>query len=263
LIYSRDQYGDDFEHLLYTYIESGFPILTTVDGHVFVSMGHTSDFSGVPPMSAGAAFRYTSCFNRALSICDDNQFPYQTLKEARADAVHPCSEYAFEDIQEFIVPLPEKVFLPAESVQEAIENVLGSPVTGISALSPSLRGEDITLRLFLTTGRSFKARLRERGMGHGLVSSMYRQIPLPHFIWVCEISVTSEYISDLKVRGEIIWDATRNAHEPNGWLALHYPEKLIVDVGSVLNRRQELQNFGLPSHQAYPLFRSNLNPLCA
>lgn len=260
VIYSRAQFGAEFEHLLYTYIESGFPLLTTVNGHVFVSFGHTSKF-GTNPAPVAGGFRYTSCFNEALTICDDNRFPYESLQKNGGGGSGLSSKFKFADIEEFIVPLPEKVFLPAEAAQEAIEKVLNDPQTGISKLSPSLDSKDLTLRLFLTTGKALKSKLRERGMGHELVATVYRQIPLPHFIWVCEISVTSEYIFDLTVQGEILWDATRNAHEPNGWLALHYPELLIVDIGGVFNGSQKLENFPLLNSAPYPLFRSNLNPL--
>lgn len=260
LVYSRAQFGAEFDHLLYTYIESGFPLLTTVDQHVFVSFGHSSDFGTIPAAIPGA-FRYTSCFNESLTICDDNYFPYQSLRKDPARKTGSCSSFTFSDINEFIVPLPEKVFLSAEAAQKAIEKVLNDPQTGISKHSPSLAGEDLTLRLFLTTGRALKSKLRQREMGNELIATLYRQIPLPHFVWICEISVTSEYVSGLTVRGEILWDATRNAYEPNGWLALHYPELLIVDLGSILNGPQRLEYFPLPSSVSYPLFQSNLNPL--
>ena len=260
VIYSRDQFKDEFEHLLYTYIESGFPLLTTIDGHVFVSFGHSSDFTSVPPPQPGQ-FRYTSCFNESLTICDDNCFPYQSLRRDSARKTASCSDFTFADINEFIVPLPEKVFLSAEAAQKAIEKVLNDPITGILRNSPSLAGEDLTLRLFLTTGRALKSKLRRRGMGNDLVATLYRQVPLPHFVWICEISVTTEYVSALKVRGEILWDATRNAYEPNGWLALHYPELLILDKGSIFNGPQQLESFPLPSSAPYSLFQSNLNPI--
>jgi hypothetical protein len=260
LVYARQRYPDTFEHLLYTYVESGFPILTTVKGHVFVSYGHGSNFSQCPVAPQGT-FRYTSCFNESLTICDDNHFPYQTLWKDHALASPHCSPYQFADIQEFIVPLPEKVFLSAEQAQVAIERVLRDPATGLSQLSPSLDGEDLTLRLFLTTGRALKSKLTERGMGDVEVAALYRQLPLPHFIWVCEISVTPEYQNDYKIRGEVIWDATRNAHEPNGWVALHYPEILILDVGSTFNKRQKLLKIPLSKSVPYRLFQSNLNPL--
>lgn len=61
----------------------------------------------------------------------------------------------------------------------------------------------------------------KRGMGHAIVEQVYRHLPMPHFVWVCEIARESEYRTGHKICGEIIWDATRNAYEPDGWIALH------------------------------------------
>ena len=84
---------------------------------------------------------------------------------------------------------------------------------------------------------------------------------MPHFIWVCEIAEHDEYAKDRKVLGDIIWDATRNAHESAGWIALHYPETLIVDVGSALNQSSEVVKVALEAHNSYSLFQSNLHTL--
>ena len=165
LIYSRLQFGDEFEHLLYTYIESGFPLLTTIDKHVFVTFGHTSEFGTIPAPVTGK-FRYTSCFNESLTICDDRCFPYQSLRRDSTRRTASCSKVSFADINEFIVPLPEKVFLSAEAAQEAIENVLKDPETGIFKHSPSLAAGDLTLRLFLTS--------RAQDDGVGLVAGIDR-----------------------------------------------------------------------------------------
>jgi len=96
-------------------------------------------------------------------------------------------------------------------------------------------------------------------MGSTLVEQIYRNLPLPHFIWVCEISHLTLYPE--RVLGEIIWDATRNAYEPDGWIALHYPETLIVDRGAALNGPPELLNFTLKEWSTYPVYRSNLEEI--
>jgi hypothetical protein len=97
-------------------------------------------------------------------------------------------------------------------------------------------------------------------MGNAVVEQAYRNLPLPHFFWVCEISHMGAYLQH-KVYGEILWDATRNASEPDGWIALHYPEVLVVDVGSALNQRQKLQKYPLQTSRSYPLYRSNLTDI--
>jgi hypothetical protein len=93
-------------------------------------------------------------------------------------------------------------------------------------------------------------------MGHDLVAAVYRDLPLPHFIWVCEVSNRTIYPD--KVLGEVIWDATRNPHEPKGFLAVHYPEILVFDWGSALNSESDLVQFDLGSGVEYPIYTHNL-----
>lgn len=257
VIYSRAQYAD-FDHLLYTYIESGLPLLITVPSHVVVGYGHRSDYKKERP--PGQEFVYTSHFNEAYIVNDDNCFPYQTLGSNGAKGPTD-SKYNWGAVEEFIVPLPERVFLPAEQVRIAAEIILKHKTVGIAARSPILAGKELVYRLFLTSSKSFKRSLRSRGMGDPAVEQIYRRLPMPHFIWVCEIAEYADYANDRKILGEILWDATRNAHEPDGWIALHYPEELLVDVGAAFNRRQELQTLPLAGKISYSLFVSNLHSL--
>ncbi len=239
---------------MYTYIESGIPLLAAFERHVVVLFGHRSDFSSVGAASPDSQpFVFSSNFNRAFIGNDDNGFPYQVLGIDQTDRGIP---HRLSDVQQFVAGLPEKVFLSAEDFQTVVTSILGRPDVGYRRLSPLIRSQQPILRLFLTTGRSFKKRLTDRGMGHPLVQDAYRGLPLPHFIWVCEISHADIYPEN--VLGEVIWDATRNPYEPDGWIALHYPEMLVVDEGSALNGMQHLLTIPLPSHTHYPIFENNL-----
>jgi len=259
LVYSRREYPT-FDHLLYTYIESGLPLLATVKDHVFVVFGHSSEFSGV--VQERGEWVFSSIFNQSLIVNDDNCFPYQSIwKDYRRGRPSLRSEYSLKDIDEFIVPLPERVFLPAEAAQAAIENVISSEAGFKNSKILSESRDGVICRLFLTTGRAFKTKARERGMGNEQVLKLYHQIPLPHFMWVCEFGIPSEYCQKFEVQGEILWDATRNAHEADGLIALHYPERITFDVGASLNKPQRLSQIELEKHLPYPLFRSNLNPI--
>jgi hypothetical protein len=162
-------------------------------------------------------------------------------------------------VESFVVPLPDKVFLPAEGFEKVATTILTGTQAGYQALSGQIASATPLLRLFLTTGQSFKKRLSERGMGHATAQEVYWNLPLPHFIWVCEISHASTYPD--KVLGEIIWDATRNAYEPDGWIALHYPEIIAFDAGSALNGPQRLEKFPLDHSTSYPVYRSNLKEI--
>jgi hypothetical protein len=260
VIYTRNSYIDKFDHLLYTYIESGIPVLAGTENHVVVAFGHQSNFSLSIPSGEPV---FTSHFNQGLIINDDNRVPYQILRKDGI-AEQPGaqeSEIKFDDIVDFVVPLPEKVFLPAEGFETVVTAILQkSTEFGIATLSPFLYKERLVLRLFLTSGKSFKKHLKERGMGHGAVEETYRNLPLPHFVWICEIA-TSDSFARHEVVGEVIWDATRNASEPNGWIAIHYPETFVVDVGSPRNRPQEFRRVKLETFSSYPLYKHNLQPI--
>jgi hypothetical protein len=262
--YSRTAHGEEFDHLLYTYIESGIPVLATVPEHVVVTYGHYSDFSNPLSEEPDKLLR-SSSWNSELMISDDNCQPYQRMVKASPPPVD-ASRYTWSDVQEFIVPLPERVFLAAEQVEPIIDRILGTQKFGLETnserLQRLLQNGRLMTRLFLTSCKSFKRKLRERGMGHSTVESIYRNIPLPHFIWVCELADAEEYRESKRVLGEIIWDATRNAYEPSGWLALHYPERLIVDRGSCLDTViGDSIEVELGSHESYPLYRSNLTTI--
>ena len=249
LTYTRNSYDGDLDHLLYTYLESGLPCLVGVPDHVVVAYGHRSDFT-VNPSPDDEQLIASSSYNQAFVVSNDNEYPYQIL--GKAGGAPPDSRYRFTDIDSFVVPLPEKAFLPAESAREVIRKVF----LDYRGESPSLSGVPLVTRLFLTSVRSFKRHLARRGMGNPDVEEVYRELPLPHFIWVCEIALQSEYPNS--VRGEIVWDGTRNACEPSGWIALHLPEILIVDEGSAFNGSQNLTRFDLHGSRSYPLFISNL-----
>ncbi len=256
IIYDRSRYSIDgeFEHLMYTYVESGIPILAAFEDHVVVLFGHRSHFGNTPSaLPHWTPFVFSSQFNCEFIGNDDNGFPYQVLRRGTASAAMP---HKISDVRQFIAPLPEKVFLPAESFQSVVRQILQRQDVGFRRHSPAISSGQPVLRLFLTTGRSFKKRLTARGMGNATVENVYRNLPLPHFIWVCEISHLGVYPEN--VLGEIIWDATRNPYEPDGWIALHYPEFLAIDQGSSLNGRQDLLTFSLVSPTNYPTFENNL-----
>jgi hypothetical protein len=135
LIYSRQKFPQNFEHLLYSYIESGIPVLIAFDKHVVVGFGHKSDYSAVPSSSGG--FIFSSSFNRSFVIHDDNGVPYQLLHQTKSGAPGE-SKFEFKDIQSFVAPLAERIFLPAENFQTVVTAILNRQDTGYKTLSPIL-----------------------------------------------------------------------------------------------------------------------------
>jgi hypothetical protein len=267
VIYSREEFGNTFEHLVYTYVESGIPVLAAFERHVVVLFGHQSDFSTIRQESPSteSPFLFSSRFNRAFVGNDDNGIPYQMLRITPTNTqwdemLGNDGFFSLNQVQQFVVPLHERVFLPAEGAEKLMTALLRNSRCGYERLSPRIASGIPILRLFLTTGKAFKKQLRQRGrMGNSVVESVYRDLPLPHFIWVCEISHPHLYPE--KVLGEVIWDATRNPYESNGFLAIHYPEKLIVDWGSAFNGEPDMKEFKLDNSIEYGIYCHNLKEI--
>lgn len=255
LIYSKNRYSDEeFQHLLYTYIESGIPCLVGTKDHIFPAFGHYSEIKA-SVVDKSKPHTYSSEFNRGFVINDDNFYPYQSLNSSgpRSGLSRKDSKFGFSKINSFIAPLPDKVYLTAEAFKKLAEFVLER----FLPVSSKLKGEPLILRLLLTTGSSYKQRLSDRAMGSKKVETLYRYLPMPRFIWVCDISTPEDYEKGL-IHGELIWDATRNGHEHSGLVALHMPEKVVYNKGSAYNQPKELVIMSLRQSEPYALYISNL-----
>lgn len=257
LTYSRNGFPAGFDALLYTYVESGFSVFAALDGHVVVAIGHHSDYAkGLPPDERWVE---SSHFNDAFVVNDDNFFPYQRIERAPVAGSALISPHCIADLQAFAVPLPEKVFLTAESFSSLVRALVLSSPFGVADHSPGLCDGPLIVRQFLTSCRAFKNHIPKRGMGHPVVAEIFHNLPLPHFVWVCELSTPALYAAGKQqILGEVLWDATRNPHERVGFIAVHYPERLWIDVGSALNEAQKLQVLPISGSIAYPVLRHNL-----
>ena len=202
---------------LYSYIESGFPVLASYQGHVVTVIGHTIDYSkNVKPDADG--FLSSLAFLKQFVVVDDNFFPYQLLGEKddldNYGARYPDPQYDIYSIVVAVCPLPEKVFLPADKAREVC-------LKYFKELKPELetigRGSYVT-RLFVTTNTAFKRRKLETNVftdksGKIDVLSYYvSEFNLPHFVWVMELSPIDLYKKGI-CTAEIVLDATSNIHE--------------------------------------------------
>mgnify|MGYP003416546851 FL=1 len=85
----------------------------------------------------------------------------------------------------------------------------------------------LEIRIFLATARNYKeSRFKSLSKSYIVIDN----IPLPKFIWVCEIS-TKELYKENKIFGEIILDATASKHDKfNQLILLRYPNKLSYKI---------------------------------
>lgn len=255
-IYIRDQYPNIFDRLLYSYVESGLPVVVGLPGHAITIIGHQSDFSLSPGDITTTSYDYLTGF----LANDDNFMPYHAVRRSGPKPEGYFSNHQMGDINLFIVPLYEKIHLSAEHVFELSDAILTSHLNGDGSASEILEYGQLVTRIFLTSSKSFKRVCRQKTLPLGL-SDVYCALRMPKFIWVCELS-TPELFQQGKVVGEIIFDATANPHDRLAFLAIHYPDLLLLNDRDALTDVPDrftvdrLDNDGLESYDCY------VNNLC-
>ncbi len=231
-IYMRKdpKYEPLFDSLLYQYVESGLPVVAGLSshGHAITVIGHVSDFSNIQPEAPGTSDQYLT----GLVANDDNYMPYQVIRKDDSRLPGHWSDYKIEDIDFFIVPLYEKIHLSAEHVMKLTEVILTDRILGIDACSQVLKRSQLITRTFLTSSKSFKKFRRKKALLFG-ISRVYAELAMPKFIWVCELS-TPELYARGQVVGELIFDATANQYDRFAFLAIHYPDLLLLNDRSFL-----------------------------
>jgi hypothetical protein len=249
VIYNRKDHKQDFDALLFTYIESGIPLLVCFKDHVVAAFGTVPRIGKRPrtlvePTVKRPGARAAGLWDGIL-INDDNSAPYSVLPfnvRRQFEKPHIVSDYRPRHIECFVVPLADRIHLPADEFDRVVRKTLRDPTIGLRAHAPDLRamGRSLIRRDFLTTGRSFKRSLTRRDGMDNTVKRKLLDTPMPHFVWVSELWDAARYGADRPVLGELIRDATCNGDELDGWIALHYPRTLIFPSRSpTLDKRHK------------------------
>lgn len=215
---------------IYSYVESGIPVLMSFRGHVATVIGHTvrADLAYDSPDEHG--FHDSYALVKQYVVIDDNFFPYQLLGSHGDDVgVNYGKRFekqltpfpSKETVYAAVVPLPEKAFM-----EPHIARTIGTDFFGHKQIKPILsqlitdlnKGTDpLITRLFLTTSNAFKKRKRSlldeaAGANIDPLSQFPLRLSLPHFIWIMEISPLSLY-QNRRVVGEVVIDASADFHE--------------------------------------------------
>jgi hypothetical protein len=141
-------------------------------------------------------------------VIDDNFPPYQI-----ASAKDPAAYYKepkFKDMQitGIVVPLYKRVYLDAYKAHKLVETVLSHPMIGYQATNPSAP-QDIVMRFFLTSSRSFKHRAAMNPTMSRMLKDLIVNSTMPKFVWVAELTDEARYcLPEPKAFGYVILDAT-------------------------------------------------------
>jgi hypothetical protein len=217
-------------HDIYSYVESGFPVLTSFRDHVATTIGHVigsaigKDHKPEELVAARPVYNSFSLI-RQLVVVDDNVFPYALLgyKGDPDNYAHGSSSNprrSIDAIYAAVVPLPEKVFLRPSDARDLAYRFLNYPeVTPfIEEVLKDLgcESDPLIARLFVASGNSFKVRKLRYALDKVLGPDPLLQVPirrnLPHFLWVMELSPISLY-NHRHAIAEVVLDATASRRE--------------------------------------------------
>lgn len=255
-------YSKNFDKILYYYIESGIPIIASVaNKHALAIFGHCTNLNFEALIEYDyKGFKY---FNSAdlingFVVNDDNYLPYRYLlkKKTAGDKV---SEYHYSEIDSFIAPLNEKIYLSAEEMETLALSIISHPTLGFKQHTKRFKDDKLILRMFLTSSRRYK-HFRRRNPVYAGIEKFYIELPMPRFIWVVEISTVGKY-REGKVVGEIIFDSTANKYDMFSFMYIHYPGFFLINDRNKIGDdpdRFKVSEIELENVSDYSIFISNL-----
>jgi nitroreductase len=202
------------------YLNSGIPVLVGTTDHAFVLCGYRREArDGEPDW-----IRFVRH--------DDQRGPYRLVDDIFNDVGEDGRRLS--PWRYLIVPLPEKLWLPAEAAETSARPVLEGLAMNALAQVPEaqhlldlVEADELALRTYAVTANRFKQQVDGR-MDPAIVEA-YRFARFSRYIWVVEAVERSRRRSGHQdyVIGEVIFDATSSELMPAP-LAVHVPGVAVI-----------------------------------
>jgi hypothetical protein len=253
---------NEFKRLLGYYIESGIPIIAAIEneflGHAIIIMGHKTinhskiDFSQYEYTEVHSRFSEIKLFDyvdfiSGYVVIDDNMPPYNVIP-------FDNPTYNYEDIQfkgckikNFIAPLYHKIYLEAGGAKELM-------ISYLENFDHGLPGENIILKLFCTSSRSFKAELNKRMEIGKDVIELILGLTMPKFVWV-GVFTNPGLIINGKANGLVVLDATETNVEDASILMVAPKQVTTYDSQGDLHSKYAKYNLAIDN---FNIFANNL-----
>lgn len=218
-IYDGKEFPGRIHRLLNAYVESGFPVFGVMGmaRHAITVIGHgkpdRTAFDGVPDQQL-----YSWDAINSFVVIDDNHMPYLTID---------CLDggpYKLTEIDTFVVPLPEKIYFPAEAVEDQVEKIL---TDGFPDLDLTFMPRPVT-RYFITSAGGFREYVRNQKSA--LPPNLFRllmDLSLPQFIWLVQIADVEDWKKQ-RCNVMMIIDATASALDEEPFFVLHDRDRAFV-----------------------------------
>lgn len=247
------QQDDAFYRQLHSYVESGFPLFAAMHsrGHAIAVVGYEWQIPGTNPITQ---MQYAWDKVKSVVVVDDNYLPYENID------VQPGTPYSVGDIDAFIVPLPEKIFYPADAVDQLAPTLfLLEPLLG--KLPPK---DEVIIRYFITTGSAFRhfVRGRESEFDPRLIETIMT-LPFAQFVWIVEVATAEDWRKG-QISARAVLDATASLRDPFPfWLLHNRITALLFDrskVGAGIDGIRSLPLSGM-QNTALTRWDQNLRPI--
>ncbi len=228
----------ELKRLLHYYIESGLPVAVNLiskenenDAHSVVCIGHgkikeelltnaqknrnilwEERYSGHPLINSADLYD-------DYVIIDDNAPVYQVRK------FNQLTSYSDMYVVNLAVPLYKRMFLDAPNAYATVTSLLRLQGFRIEDWTKDYlcSNENVIIRLYMASSKNFK-NFRRENLASFSARVSYSFIPMPRFIWVCELYKTEDFITGKGAFGEIVLDATSAPNRSyRSIIMLHYP----------------------------------------
>lgn len=209
--------GDlSFYRQLAAYVESGFPLFAAMhtQGHAIAVVGYQWR---VPVNTGIPGMRYSWDEFRSLAVIDDNHLPYHSIPVAGG------APYSAKDIDAFIVALPEKVYYPADAVDQLAPTLF--KLGAVLGLPPQ---DQTIIRYFITTGSAFRRFVRDHAseFDPNLIKTVMT-LPFAQFVWIVEFATESQWATN-QISARAVIDATASLIEFYPLWLLHSRKEALI-----------------------------------
>jgi hypothetical protein len=206
-----------FHDEMLAYLESGFPLFGIQTGrqHAVAVVGYRREKE--PQVLGSDYHRRAWDYVSHLLLVDDNHHPYMPMPRVGGKR-RPKQEAGIDDIDHFIVPLPEKMFLPAAAAFKFADDISADPPEHFEDLGDH---QDLVTRCFVTTTASWQRFVREQmssfqpDFGRAAL-----ELTMPQFVWVVEYATPAQRAKG-QVHARMLLDATASTREPLPAFLLH------------------------------------------
>lgn len=236
-----------FFRQIIAYVESGFPLFAATDDHAIAVIG--CKWKAADIQNPGLKYAWDQV--DSLIVVDDNHLPYLSIP---VDGDEP---YEADDIESFVVSLPEKIFYPADAVDEF------APVLRQLKMIELPPEDETIIRYFITTGSQFREFTRKHASEFD--SQLLKQVmtlPFAQFLWIVEFATKTEWESR-QISARAVLDATASLRDfMPVWLFHNRSQALVFDRRTVDIGENGLNTFALTGMKDTAFSRmSNLRPI--